>query len=64
MQPVVIDSGLLTRREAAAFLRVSPATLARWSWRAKPVIPFVRVGGRTMYYLDDLKKYLAANRCE
>jgi len=52
------DSDLLTRREAAAFLRISPVTLGRWSAGPCPVVPMVRIGGRRMYRRRDLEAYV------
>jgi len=51
-------SDLLTRREAAAFLRISPVTLARWSAGPTPVLPVARIGGRRMYRQRDLEAYV------
>jgi predicted DNA-binding transcriptional regulator AlpA len=48
----------LTRKEAAAFLRLSPATLANWaSMDVGP--PFTRLGGgRTFYRREDVDSWM------
>jgi predicted DNA-binding transcriptional regulator AlpA len=48
----------LTRKEAAAFLRLSPATLANWaSMDVGP--PFTRLGGgRTFYRQEDVDSWM------
>ena len=50
----------LTRKEAAAFLRLSPATLANWaSMDAGP--PYMRLGGgRTLYRQEAIESWLLA----
>ena len=48
---------LLTREEAAMFLRVSPSTLETWVTRKKGP-KFVKVGSLVRYRLTDLEDYL------
>ena len=49
---------LLTTKEAAAFLAVSPAFLERDRWQG-PTIPFIRVGKhRVRYRLSTLEAYI------
>jgi hypothetical protein len=57
-------SDLLTRVEAARYLRISPITLGKWSSSRRQPIPFVRVGRRAMYRVADLERFLADNRNE
>jgi len=53
-------SELLTQREAAEFLRISPRSLERW--RAEGRQPnFVCVGRRRLYRLADLENFIAAH---
>ena len=48
---------LLTRTEAAAFLRLKPQTLAAWSTRGTgPKI--CKLGGRVLYRMEDLQAYI------
>jgi len=54
---------LLTEREAALLLAMSPKTLEAWrreGWANRP--PCYRVGGVIRYSLEDLRKWLDANR--
>lgn len=52
-------SPLLTRKEAAAYLRVSVATLAKWAVQKLPgkVLP-VKIGRRAMYVKAELDAYI------
>ncbi len=52
-------SDLLTRSEAAQFLRLSPGTLANWMSTQKQKIPCVKLGGRIYYQEASLKKWIA-----
>lgn len=54
----VLDDPLLTRKEAAEVLRVSPQTLAQWSCNKKHTIPTVKYGKKVLYRLSDLKKFI------
>ena len=49
---------LLTRPEAAEFLRLKPQTLAAWAVTKRYQLPFVKVGRRAMYRLSDLEAFL------
>ena len=48
---------LLTRREAAEFLRLQPQTLAAWAMTGKH-LPFVRCGRAVRYKQSDLEAFL------
>lgn len=52
----------MTRKEAAAFLRLSPATLANWaSMDVGP--PFTRLGGgRTLYRQDAIETRMLSQK--
>lgn len=52
---------LLTRREAAQFLKVETSTLAAWASRGSPALPFVKVGRLPRYRRSDLEKFIAEN---
>ena len=48
---------LLTRTEAAAFLRLKPQTLAAWSTRGTgPKV--CKLGGKVLYRMEDLQAYI------
>ncbi len=52
---------LLTRQEAAEFLRVKPLTL--WRWRKKGYGPRAcKVGGKVLYDREALEDFLRAAR--
>lgn len=52
---------LLTRTEAAAFLRMEPATLANWAWNQQHELPLMKIGRRVAYRLADLETFIAPN---
>ena len=55
----IIESGLLTRKQAAVYLMKSE----RWMQRAKVHhIPFVKMGKSVYFLIPDLDKYIARNR--
>lgn len=59
----VTPDGRLTRADAAAFLGLSPKTLAEW--HCKGVGPVSRkVGGRCFYTLDSLQHFVATGARE
>lgn len=64
---IVIDA-LVDREEAAKILHMRPATLATWSSpkaiakKKRKGPPFLKIGGRVMYRVRDLKDYL--DSCE
>ena len=51
-------NALLTEDEAAALLKVQPATLATWRVRGRPNLPFVRVGRCVRYRQQDLIAFI------
>ena len=55
--PAKHDDPLLTTKEAARYLRMSPATLASWRVKMSDGPRFVRIGGRVFYPLSELKKF-------
>ena len=52
---------LLTRPEAAAYLNISPATLARWACTRTVNLPYLKVGRCARYRQTDLDAFVAAN---
>lgn len=52
---------LLSRTEAASFLKVSPQTLAAWACNRRVNLPYVKLGRRVAYRQDDLNAFVAAN---
>lgn len=51
-------NALLTEDEAAALLKVQPATLATWRVRGRPNLPFVRVGRCVRYRQQDISAFI------
>lgn len=49
---------LLTRKEAARYLKFSPATLAGWASTGRRKITFTKIGNSVRYRLSDLDKFL------
>lgn len=60
----IIDPGreLLTRQEAAAYLKISVQTLASWQTTGRYNLPIVRVGRLVRYARADLDAWLAGRR--
>ena len=56
---------LLTTKEAAEVLRVSPDTLERWRVLGEPAIPFLKLGpgkrARVFYLYRDLQAFRASS---
>lgn len=53
---------LLTTKQAAEYLGISPATLNTWRCTKRNVVPYIKVGGRHVRYrLVDFEAYINAN---
>ena len=48
----------LSRRDAAAYLGISPSTLAVWGCTKRYNLPYVKVGRLVQYWVSDLDKFL------
>jgi len=57
--PVSLNGPLLTRRQAAEYLGVSPQTLAVWACTGRYNLPLVRVGRLAKYRRCDLDSWIA-----
>lgn len=53
-----VPSQLMTRAEAAEFLRVSPVTLGRWTRSRRMNLPHAKIGGRVLYPAADLAAFV------
>lgn len=53
-----IPERMLTTKEAAAMLGLSPATLEAWRCSGRVRLPFLRLGRSVKYRLSDLYAYL------
>jgi excisionase family DNA binding protein len=58
--PIPIVAELLTEKQAAAFLGISPRKL--WSLRAAGEIKYVRCGRCIRYHIDDLRMWIEENK--
>ena len=56
------SSSTLTREEAAAYLNISPKTLANWASNGKVQIPYSKLGKLVRYQIADLDIYLESNK--
>ena len=54
-------NSLLSRTEAASFLKVSPQTLAAWACNKRVNLPYIKIGRRVAYRQDDLIAFVDAN---
>ena len=55
------SSTLKSRQEAASYLNIKPNTLAVWGSSGRYDLPFVKIGRRVMYRLEDLDAFIARN---
>jgi hypothetical protein len=55
------DAGLLDRRQAAAYLGITPHTLAIWACTQRYPLPYVRIGRLAKYRKEDLDAFIANN---
>ena len=54
------NSPLLTETEAADYLNLARATLARWRWRGDRGPAWAKLGGAVRYSRDNLDSFIAA----
>jgi predicted site-specific integrase-resolvase len=52
---------LLRPRDVARALSVSEQTLANWRATGRVQLPFIKVGGKVMYRLQDLLDFIEKN---
>lgn len=59
-----VESGerLLNVRETAALLNVGRQTI--FNWRSQGKIPYTKLGGRLLFRLADLQKFIKVNTVE
>ena len=60
MSVAAVNPDLLTRAEAAGYLRTTVGTLAVWACRGTPPIPHIKLGRKVLYRRADLDRVLAA----
>ena len=54
----------LTTAEAAKELGIKPNTLEKWRCTKSVEVPYYRIGGRIFYAKPDIRKIVAAGRCD
>jgi predicted site-specific integrase-resolvase len=55
---MAIDRCLLNTTDAADFLGVTPGTMSVWRSLGRYQIPYIKVGSRVRYRLEDLEAFL------
>jgi hypothetical protein len=58
------DLQLLTPAETAQRLGVRPATLEVWRCEKIHKLPYIKIGGRVMYKLEDLLAFIESRRVD
>ena len=54
----------LSTEEAAKYLGLSPTTLVTWRCVQRYSLPYVKVGRKIFYCVEDLQKWLESRRVE
>lgn len=57
-----MPSELMTREEAAAYLRRSPGTLANWAAQRKGPVYYRQLDGAVVYAIEDMAEWLSSQR--
>jgi hypothetical protein len=52
----VLPSGLISRRDFAAYIGRAPKTIAQWDWRGCGPKP-VKINGRAFYSFEEVKAF-------
>jgi Helix-turn-helix domain len=55
---------LLSNKEAAAFLGITPGTLSVWRCENRYPIPYIPVGSKIRYRVADLQAFLDSRRVD
>ena len=53
-------SNMVNRKSAAEYLGVSEGTLAVWASTGRYLLPFIKLGRKVMYLIEDLDAFLAS----
>jgi len=51
---------LMNVKEASEFLNINPYTL--YNWVSQKRIPYVKLGRRTLFDLNDLEEFISSNK--
>lgn len=60
--PSRMPAELMTRDEAAAYLRRSPGTLANWAAQRKGPAYYRQLDGAVVYAVEDMAEWLSSQR--
>lgn len=60
----VPNAVLMSRKEAAMYLGVSPSTLANWASTKRFVLPYFRIGRAVRYRKTDLDAFIQNGAAE
>lgn len=55
------SGALMSRKDAANYLGVSPQTLAAWAFNRRYGPPFVKIGRGVIYFFADLQAFIKCN---
>ncbi len=53
---------LITTEELSKIIRVKKEVIERWRYQKKFDLPYIKVGGKIRYSVDDVEKWLENNR--
>lgn len=53
---------LLTRKEAAHYLKISHKTLAQWAWNGAVNLRYTKVGSCVRYQVKDLLEFIESRK--
>ena len=59
--PLLEAPQLLSTKQAAAFLKRKPQTLAIWRCKQRYTLPYLKIGGAVLYRVADLRAFLEAS---
>ncbi|GGY61541.1 hypothetical protein GCM10011613_01180 [Cellvibrio zantedeschiae] len=55
---MIRQRNLLPRDQAAEYLSVKPQTLAAWATTGRYDLPFIKIGRKVFYALDELESFI------
>lgn len=57
-----LDEELLTKREAAAALKISLRTVDYWTAGSNPRLPYVKFGNEKRFVRGDIRRFIEAHK--
>jgi len=55
-------NNLISRKQAAQYLGIKEQTMAAWASNHRNDLPYIKIGSRAMYEIDDLDAFKQRNR--